>query len=98
MVYDPRRVEYRSSTGRVEVPAESIVNRVGVVGPGQSYLFFVPGTVTNQSLRVQVVTRSKAESEGLFMKVEQFIKKVSSGKVEAWLGNRYQATLTEGTQ
>jgi hypothetical protein len=97
LVYYPRMVEYRAATGRVVVDPNLIVNRVGVVGPGQTYAFFVPGAVTNHSLRVQVMARSKAEPEGLFMKVEHLVRKVSSGKAEAWLGKRHRGTLIEAS-
>ena len=94
LLYDPRMVEYRASTGTVRVSSETIVDRVGVVGPGKTHVFFVPGSVTNQSLRVRMESRAKAESDGLLMKLELLVKKVSSGSSDAWLGQRYEGILT----
>lgn len=91
LLYDPRMVKYLTSTGWVVVPPGAIVDRVGVVSPGQTYVFLVPGVVTNHSLRVQVVSRRKTELQRVFTKVDQFAQRAS--KTEAWFGRRYEAIL-----
>ena len=98
LLYDPVTVEYRTSNEWVAVPSASIVNRVGIVAPGQAYVFFVPGAVTNHSLRIKMVCREHAGTERLLFKEESFVRKISGGKTDAWLGKRYGGTLNETTK
>lgn len=98
LIYNPKTVEYRTSNEWIAVPSDSIVNRAGVVAPGQTYVFYVLGVITNHSLRIQMVCREQAAAEGLLAKAENLVRKTGNGKTEAWLGKRCEATLTEANK
>jgi hypothetical protein len=95
-IYDPALLEYRAGSNEwVAIASSAVVNRVGVVAPGQAYVFFAPGALTNGSLRIRMVCREKADARGLLTKVEGLVRDTSRGKVDAWLGKQHKGILTE---
>ena len=92
LLYDPH-IEIRDSDGWTPVPDLKVMDRGCILAPGQSHTLYVPGSVSKDSLRLNIVAREKAAGVGLLGPVEKWLDKIQNGRGQAWLGHSYHATL-----
>ncbi len=104
LVFAPHQVGFRNGTTRVTVAPGEIIDRVGVLEVGEEYVFYVPGTVTNGTLSVDLEIRAKANPTSMLGKLESGLSGVVNwafrgvgGTVssDVWLGGRARFVVRE---
>lgn len=95
LFYAPSAYEFTSTNGLISISGSEGINAAAVLGPGQTNTFYVPAIITNQSLRVHMTLREKANPRSFRGTVESLIRKIGPKNGDAWMGNVYQGVLME---
>jgi hypothetical protein len=97
LFFAPSTFEFTAGTGSNTVPYNQVLNAAAILGPGKAHTFYVPGTITNQSLRIHTTFRERAKPASFRGKAEWFSRKVGPKNGDAWMGTAYQGVLVENS-